>query len=71
MITRVKVGGFKPETYIAIVYDNETMSLKSVLSSSSWFQAMKDEYTTLVTNNTWTLTSLPFSAHIIGCKWLF
>lgn len=42
MITRVKVGGFKPETYIVFVYDNETMSLKFVLSFSLWFQAMKD-----------------------------
>ena len=33
--------------------------------------ALNDEYRALIANGTWTLTSLPPSANIVGCKWIF
>jgi len=32
---------------------------------------MTDEYTPLLNNHTWSLTSLPEGAKVVGCKWLF
>ena len=46
-------------------------SLKVALSSSSWLQAMEDEYRALLQNRTWSLTSLPSGAKVVGYKWIF
>lgn len=32
---------------------------------------MKAEHDALLTNNTWTLTTLPPNRRVIGCKWIF
>ena len=32
---------------------------------------MRDEYLTLLRNNTWSLTNLPPIRQAIGCKWVF
>ena len=32
---------------------------------------MQSEYDALLQNNTWTLTSLPSNANLVGCKWVF
>jgi len=56
MITRSKVGVFKPKTYTTTVsYAHEPVSLKAALSSSSWLKAMQDEYRALLQNRTWIL----------------
>jgi len=47
------------------------MSIQEALSSHSWFQVMKDEYTTLLSNHTWSLTHLSAGAKVVGCKWIF
>ena len=41
------------------------------MSFPSWLQAMHDEYAALLNSHTWTLTSLPSGAKVVGCKWLF
>jgi len=46
-------------------------SVKEVITSPMWFQAMNDEYHALLSNKTWTLTTLPPAASFIGCKWIF
>ena len=72
MITRSKAGVFKPKTYTTTVsYAHEPVSLKVALSSSSWLPAMQDEYRALLQNRTWSLTSLPSGAKVVGCKWIF
>jgi len=49
MITRSKAGVLKPKTYNATVsYAHEPVSLKAALSSSTWLQAMQDEYWALL-----------------------
>lgn len=32
---------------------------------------MKEEYSALMKNNTWTLVELPSHRKVIGCKWVF
>lgn len=32
---------------------------------------MQSEYDALITNGTWTLTTLPFHRKPIGCRWVF
>ena len=36
-----------------------------------WDAAMKDEYDSLMKNQTWELTSLPEGKNLIGCKWVY
>jgi len=46
-------------------------SLKEVIASPVWIQAMREEYDALLSNKTWTLTPLPPGAPLVGCKWIF
>ena len=72
MVTRAKVGIFKPKTYNAMVSIPTTPTfVKEAISSPMWFQAMNDEYHALLSNKTWTLTTLPSGASLVGCKWIF
>jgi hypothetical protein len=36
-----------------------------------WVDAMKEEYDSIMKNETWELTELPENKVPIGCKWLF
>ena len=36
-----------------------------------WWKAMRSEYSSIVTNNTWTLKPLPSGHNLIGSKWVF
>ena len=36
-----------------------------------WMDAMKEEYDSIMKNETWELTELPENKVPIGCKWLF
>ena len=36
-----------------------------------WFNAMKDEMSSMATNKVWDLAPLPISAKAIECKWVF
>jgi histone deacetylase 1/2 len=49
----------------------EPQSVKTAMADSRWLQAMKEEYTALMKNNTWSLVPLPPHKKAIGCKWLF
>lgn len=39
--------------------------------SQCWWDAMQEEYASLMNNNTWELSQLPQGQKIIGCKWVF
>jgi len=72
MVTRAKVGIFKPKTYNAIVsIPIAPTFVKEAISSPMWFQVMNDEYHSLLSNKTWTLTTLPLGASLVGYKWIF
>ena len=70
MVTHAKVGVHKPKVYHALVSSLPLIptSLKEVIASSIWLQAMREEYDALLSNNTWTLTPLPPGAPLVGCK---
>eukprot|EP00253_Pinus_taeda_P021356 PITA_21356 len=39
--------------------------------SFEWKEAMKEEYESIIKNNTWDLVKLPHGKQAIGCRWLF
>jgi len=73
MVTRAKAVISKPKIlHTAVTNDSfEPSTYKQAMNHSQWLHAMQSEYHALVQNNTWTLTSLPASANLVGCKWVF
>ena len=52
----------------------EPKSYKEVLNSSNnskWFQAMDEEYGSLMSNETWELVPRPNNQRVIGSKWVY
>lgn len=52
----------------------DPQTIKQALESDNkldWQRAMDSEYSSLLKNNTWTLTELPVGKKIIPCKWVF
>jgi histone deacetylase 1/2 len=68
MVTRGKTGNLKPKAFLT---EMEPQSVTTAMADSRWLQPMKEEYTTLMKNNTWSLVPLPPHKKAIGCKWLF
>ena len=57
---------------IGAVNDPETFSqAMSCNESELWYDAMKDEMNSMVTNKVWNLVTLPDGVKTIGCKWVF
>ena len=54
MVTRANIGVFKPKLYniSIIVHSYEPSSVKDTLASPSWLQAMNNEYSNLILNQT-------------------
>jgi len=73
MVTRAKVVTHKPKVYVTSLTYVPTIPIfvKEVIASPIWYTAMHDEYNALLSNNTWTLTTLPPSASLVRCKWVF
>jgi len=73
MITRAKDGIFKPRALQSSISADfpEPSTYKQALTQPYWLQEMKAEYDALMQNNTWTLTTLPSTANVVGCKWVF
>ena len=73
MKTRAKAGIVKPKIFSAHTDSGspEPTTVAAAFASPQWTQAMNDEYRALITNGTWTLTSLPPGANLVGCKWIF
>lgn len=72
MITRSKVGTFKPRVLNAQFTDPQ--ELHTVLEAQHhkvWVQAMDSEYDALMTNQTWSLVPLPPTTPVIGCQWIY
>ncbi len=49
----------------------EPYSYKEANESSEWKTTMKQEYDSIIRNNTWELVELPRGKQTIGCKWLY
>ena len=52
MITRGKVGIFKPKVYTAVLLHKEPDTVQEAINDEKWFQAMKAEYDALMSNGT-------------------
>ena len=73
MVTRAKAGISKPKILHTVVTNDffQPSTYKQAMKHPQWLRAMQSEYHALVQNNTWTLTSLPAGANLVGCKWVF
>jgi len=45
--------------------------VKQALADPKWKEAMQQEYSALLQNQTWDLVPLPSNRKTIGCKWVF
>lgn len=68
MITRAKVGIFKPKTYFFVTKHLEPTSVKVALQDPKWFLAMKEEFEALQRNHTWTLVPPETASKIVENK---
>ncbi|GJW98048.1 ribonuclease H-like domain-containing protein [Tanacetum coccineum] len=46
-------------------------SYRDAFNDPNWQNAMRDEYTALIKNKTWTLVPRPSDTNIVRCMWLF
>ena len=83
MITRGKVGIFKPwlyhamnvlsssQTLQALLALKEPWGFKSATKHPEWLSAMDDEIQALKTNDTWVLVPRLNNHNVVGCHWIF
>mgnify|MGYP003703567557 CR=1 FL=1 len=68
MITRSKS---LHQCFLTSSESTEPQSYQEASQSSAWTTAMKEEYSALIKQGTWTLVHLPPNKKAIGCKWVF
>lgn len=75
MITRGKVGIFKPKTFVGESRFNcsvsEPLTVEIALQHEGWHKAMVEELDALHRNQTWTLVPATDKQNIVGCKWVY
>ncbi|KAK5847241.1 hypothetical protein PVK06_003545 [Gossypium arboreum] len=71
MVTRSKVGIFKPKALTAEAVDFEPSFIDEALAHPDWKVATQAEFDALLANSTWELVPTPPGRKVIGCKWLF
>jgi hypothetical protein len=57
-----------------VAFLEEPQNIEEALTcenSKEWECAMREEYDSLMTNNTWTLVPLPAGRKPVSCKWVF
>ncbi|KAL5819747.1 hypothetical protein ACOSQ4_023589 [Xanthoceras sorbifolium] len=71
MITRSKVGVFKPKVLLTKGSDIEPQIAFQALKHTQWVIAMNEKFQALQRNKTWTLVPPLAGRKIIRCKWVF
>ncbi|GKB15630.1 ribonuclease H-like domain-containing protein [Tanacetum coccineum] len=74
MVTRFRVGTNRATERLNLhVYFVSPLpkSYRDAFNDPNWQNTMRDEYTTLIKNKTWTLVPRPPDANIVRCMWLF
>jgi hypothetical protein len=80
MVTRSRVGTFKPNPKYALVTTKSTnpstispipKTVHTALKDSNWRHAMALEFDALHKNKTWRLVPRPPSSHVVIGKWVF
>ena len=57
--------------FYAISSHSEPTTYSQAAKILEWNEAMMVELKTFESNGTWTLTTLPVSKHLVGCKWVY
>ncbi|GKA59571.1 ribonuclease H-like domain-containing protein [Tanacetum coccineum] len=74
MVMRFRVGTNHPtkrlNLHVSSVFPLPK-SYRDAFNDPNWQNAMRDEYTTLIKNETWTLVPRPPDTNIVRCMWLF
>lgn len=68
MLTRAKTGKSNPKV---VLVHYGPCTTKHALSQAEWFEFMKDEYNSLLNDDTLILTTLTSHRKSIGCNWVF
>ncbi|GJX27681.1 ribonuclease H-like domain-containing protein [Tanacetum coccineum] len=74
MVTRFRVGTNRPTERLNLHVSSVsplTKSYRDAFNDPNWQNAMRDEYTALIKNKTWTLVPRPPDTNIVRCMWLF
>jgi hypothetical protein len=77
MTTRGKSGYFMPKQNFSLHTDSTAhispipATYRSALKDPNWYNAMLEEYTALMRNDTWSLVSRPASVNVVTGKWIF
>jgi hypothetical protein len=75
MRTRGKSGFRLPAQRLNLHAELSLSSLpknyKTALLDPNWAAAMQDEFSALITNNTWQLVPRPSNTNIVSGKWVF
>ncbi|WMV53686.1 hypothetical protein MTR67_047071 [Solanum verrucosum] len=71
MLTRSKVGIYKPKAYNIDLTSVEPVFIHEAMLNDKWTEAIYVDLQTLINNGTWSLVHLPSSRKVVGCKWLF
>ncbi|GJV59700.1 ribonuclease H-like domain-containing protein [Tanacetum coccineum] len=73
MVTRFRVGTNRPTKHLNLHVSSVSplpKSYRDAFNDSNWQNAMRDEYTALIKNKTWTLVPRPPDTNIVRCMWL-
>nr|GEX05811.1 ribonuclease H-like domain-containing protein [Tanacetum cinerariifolium] len=74
MVTRFHVGTNRPTERLNLHVSWVSplpKSYRDAFNDPNWQNAMRDEYTVLIKNKTWTLVPRPPDTNIVRCMWLF
>ncbi|GJT38193.1 ribonuclease H-like domain-containing protein [Tanacetum coccineum] len=74
MVTHFRVGFNRPPERLNLHVSSVSplpKSYRDAFSDPNWQNAMRDEYTALIKNNTWTLVPRPPDTNIVRYMWLF
>ncbi|GJV28990.1 ribonuclease H-like domain-containing protein, partial [Tanacetum coccineum] len=74
MVTRFRVGTNRLTERLNLHVSSVSplpKSYRDAFNDPKWKNAMRDEYTALIKNKTWTLVPRPPDTNIVRCMWLF
>lgn len=76
MITRAKSGLTMPNPKYFLQTSSSNISpipssYRTALKDPNWYNAMVDEYNTLLRNDTWSLVPCPAGVNVVTGKWIF
>ena len=71
MTTRSKAGIFKPKLYTTTLVHKEPDSVYEAMQNPKWLTTMREEYATLMENDTWSLVPRTADQKVVENKWVY